>query len=188
MGKESDLYNPYNTKTLGGDTRLDLATYENVQDSINVEKVNRQLLELTDLIGRVTNNRSNSGVIPETGVLRTESITASGYDNSVICMSPNEGEVLRLTGLSSTADTAPSSSITYLFVLKDRNAADTSFDAAIYLDSQASASTSVPFFGISTFLTNSAFEIAYPFQLLAYANAMQGTSSISVKTGTVRVR
>ena len=188
MGKESDLYNPYNTKTLGGDTRLDLATYENVQDSINVEKVNRKLLELTDLIGRVTNNRSSSGVIPGTGSIGTETITAADYANGVNCMSPNEGEVLRLTGISTTANTAPSASISYLFVLRDRNAAGTSFDDAIYLDSQASGSTSVPFFGISTFLTNSTFEIAYPFQLVVYVTDMKGTSSIKIKTGTVRVR
>ena len=57
MGKESELYDPYNTKTIGGDLRLDVDTYENVQDQIHLESVNLKLLELTDLVGRVTNNR-----------------------------------------------------------------------------------------------------------------------------------
>jgi hypothetical protein len=39
MGKESDLYDPLNTKTLGGDLRLDVDTYENVQDNIHLEGV-----------------------------------------------------------------------------------------------------------------------------------------------------
>jgi hypothetical protein len=99
MGKESDLYNPYNTKTLGGDTRLDVSTYENVQDSINVEKVNRQLLELTDLIGRVTNNRSNSGPIPNTSINVTGSTGSSGSGNDVELYQPAKGEVWAIQGL-----------------------------------------------------------------------------------------
>ena len=187
MGKESDLYDPFNTKTIGGDLRLDVDTYDNVQDNIHLEGVNRKLLELTDLIGRVTNNRSNSGVIPETGNIRTESITSAAYSNRVIAMSPKIGEVLRLTGVSAATDSTPSSSISYFMMLKDRNDGGT-FDEAIYLDSQSSASTNVPFFGISTFLTQSVIEIAYPFQLCVYTNDMQGTSSIAIKTATVRVR
>ena len=187
MGKESDLYDPFNTKTVGGDLRLNVDTYDNVQDNIHVERVNRKLLELTDLIGRVTNNRSDSGVIPETGNIRTAAITSAGYSDRVLAISPKIGEVQRLTGLSATADSTPSSTITYFIMLKDRNDGGT-FDEAVYLDSQASASTNVPFFGISTFLTQSVIEIAYPFQLVVYTNDMQGTSSISIKTATVRVR
>lgn len=97
MGKESDLYDPWNTKTLGGDLRLDVETYENVQDNVHLERVNRQLLELTDLIGRVTNNRSTSGPIPDTQfVLETSGITNSHQT----VYQPEVGQVYQLVAAS----------------------------------------------------------------------------------------
>ena len=96
MGKESDLYDPLNTKTIGGDLRLDADTYENVQDNIHLESVNRKLLELTDLIGRVTNNRSSSGPIPDTQKIVQKTYTSTSDD--AIFFRPNIGEVWQLVG------------------------------------------------------------------------------------------
>ena len=91
MGKESDLYDPLNTKTLGGDLRLDVDTYENVQDNIHLEGVNRKLLELTDLIGRVTNNRSSSGPIPDQQQLIEVTSTVAG--SPITFFTPEIGQV-----------------------------------------------------------------------------------------------
>ena len=104
MNKESDLYDPLNTKTLGGDLRLDVETYENVQDNIHVQGINRKLLELTDLIGRVTNNRSSSGPIPgtmkivETEIAYSETGAATGYKTMFV---PQSGEVWQFIAASS---------------------------------------------------------------------------------------
>jgi hypothetical protein len=102
MGKESDLYDPLNTKTIGGDLRLDVDTYENVQDNIHLEGVNRKLLELTDLIGRVTNNRSSSGPIPGTVELIAQTFDSVGYK---IYKSPASGEVWQVMGVSVASTT-----------------------------------------------------------------------------------
>ena len=96
MGKESDLYDPYNTKTIGGDLRLDVDTYENVQDQIHLESVNRKLLELTDLIGRVTNNRSTSGPIPGTQKIIQTTYTSTGDDATFF--QPDPGQVWQIVG------------------------------------------------------------------------------------------
>jgi hypothetical protein len=99
MGKESELYDPYNTKTLGGTTKLDVETYENVQNSIHLERTNRKLLELTDLIGRVANTRSSSGPLPGTQILLdTDSITNS----EITVYKPEIGEVYQLVAASIT--------------------------------------------------------------------------------------
>ena len=99
MGKESELYDPYNTKTLGGTNKLDVETYENVQNSIHLERTNRKLLELTDLIGRVANTRSNSGPLPGTQILLdTDSITNS----EITVYKPEIGEVYQLVAASIT--------------------------------------------------------------------------------------
>ena len=100
MGKESDLYDPLNTKTICGDLRLDVGTYENVQDNIHLEGVNRKLLELTDLIGRVTNNRSSSGPIPNTGKLVYHSQTTNTQDT---VFQPEPGQVWVVMGADASS-------------------------------------------------------------------------------------
>ena len=104
MGKESELYDQYNTKTLGGTNKLEVETYENVQNNIHLERTNRKLLELTDLIGRVANTRSSSGPLPGTQILLdTDSITNS----EITVYKPEIGEVYQLVAASiSTLDGA----------------------------------------------------------------------------------
>jgi hypothetical protein len=117
MSRESDLYDPLNTKTIGGDLRLDVDTYENVQDNIHVEGVNRKLLELTDLIGRVTNNRSDSGPIPGTAVVEEIQVTTSG--TKVVGFLPNAGEVYQLYAFCVADMTGRSGSCVHEVFLRD---------------------------------------------------------------------
>ena len=118
MGKESELYDPYNTKTLGGTNKLDVETYENVQNNIHLEKTNRKLLELTDLIGRVTNNRSSSGPIPNTGQVTNLQVTGSG-DDTYTLLQPGQGEVWEIQGGS--AKTTNVVSVRYRIQIHDNN-------------------------------------------------------------------
>lgn len=124
MGKESDLYDPLNTKTLGGELRLDVDTYENIQDNIHLEGVNRKLLELTDLIGRVTNNRSTSGPIPKTSEVLSATTDTSG--DIVIAKRANPGEVWQLMGAVSTSGSGLSGTVYIEVKIRDRTNAKTS--------------------------------------------------------------
>ena len=119
MGKESELYDPYNTKTLGGTTKLDVETYENVQNSIHLERTNRKLLELTDLIGKVTNTRSSSGPLPGTGKIEKTNFTAA--TQSKIVASAQAGEVWQVMGACANRVAA---SGTFTFVLAFTNGVD----------------------------------------------------------------
>ena len=116
MGKESELYDPYNTKTLGGTTKLDVETYENVQNNIHLERTNRKLLELTDLIGRVTNTRSSSGPIPSTHkIASTGAVTSS---TNTVLFRPDPGQVWVCTGVQQDSS-AGSGSVTAVLMYYD---------------------------------------------------------------------
>ena len=181
MGKESDLYNPYNTKTLGGDTRLDLSTYENVQDSINVEKVNRKLLELTDLIGRVTNNRSSSGPIPDSGVIESATITGSGSGGKQSLVTAKKGQVVDICAMDATWNTSPGATVTFGFYVHNDET-----DVEILMGTAASSSTN-PGLDVNDFL-NAPFYLTYPFSLRATVSTMGSASSVVMNTYHVRVR
>ena len=138
MAKESDLYYPFNTKTLGGDLRLDVDTYENVQDNIHLESVNRKLLELTDLIGRVTNNRSNSG--PIVGTPKAIAVANTGDTSGLTVFEPTSGEVWELDTASVTHSGGAGSSIrTRLLLIDSTNGGE------VEIGDESVASNTVPF-------------------------------------------
>lgn len=99
----------WNTKTVGGDARLNLDNYELISDNINLQKTNFSALEVVDLIGRVTNNRSNSGPIPNTGTTAYFQATNSGTKYNIFA--PGVGEVW-LLGPCSFQLSGPSGSVT----------------------------------------------------------------------------
>ena len=137
MGKESDLYDQYNTKTLGGDLRLDVDTYENVQDNIHLESVNRKLLELTDLIGRVTNNRSSSGPIPSTQILISSTVTGTG---PTVVLRPKRGEVWQYVAGSQRGATNPSGNVTTELEIYDED----NDEKVLFLDQSSSSTSDFP--------------------------------------------
>ena len=170
MGKESDLYDPYNTKTIGGDLRLDVDTYENVQDQIHIESVNRRLLELTDLIGRVTNNRSSSGPIPNTQTVEKVTLTTSGNKNVFV---PNNGEVWQLSAAGSSAGYT---GLTFLILkIQDTNSGD-----SVEIASQTSYNTE--------FTLNEPIYIGYPCKLLIRAGGTGTGGSTDITAAVIRVR
>jgi len=178
------IWDQLNTKTIGDKPSVDIQKQSN---PVHLQDDNRQ--ELTDI--KLINDatfRSSSDIIPDSGNLDTQTITDNGYDNRVVIMSPEKGEVLRLIGVNATTTGSPTASITYFFFLQDRTIDNSSSTAALYLDSQSTSSSNVPLMGTSTFLTTAQYEIAYPFQLTLYVSAMNGTTSIAAKTATVRVK
>lgn len=170
MGKESDLYDQYNTKTIGGDLRLDVETYENVQDHIHVESVNRKLLELTDLIGRVTNNRSSSGPIPNTQTVVKVNLTDAGSRNVFV---PNDGEVWQLSAAGSSSGYTGLSFLILKIV-------DTITNDSVEIASQTSYNTE--------FTLNEPIYIGYPCKLLIQAGGTGTGGSTDVTAAVIRVR
>lgn len=170
MAKESTLYDPYNTKTIGGDLRLDVETYENVQDQIHIESVNRKLLELTDLIGRVTNNRSSSGPIPNTQTVVKTNLTDATNKNVFV---PNDGEVWQL---SAAASSAGYTGLSFL-ILK---IVDTITNDSVEIASQTSYNTE--------FTLNEPIYIGYPCKLLIQAGGTGTGGSTDITAAVIRVR
>ncbi len=81
----------WNTKTTGGSNKLTLSDFELIQDPIHLENKNYSALEVVDLIGRITNNRSSSGPIPNT--VQVTKTVASNSGTKYIAFTPPEGTV-----------------------------------------------------------------------------------------------
>jgi len=98
----TDILEQWNTKTAGGSDKLEIADFELIQDNIHLMKNNYSALEIVDLIGRITNNRSSSGPIAGTvdviNFLATTSGSAVGKDEDGFYSNP--GEVWKIFGPS----------------------------------------------------------------------------------------
>ena len=171
MGKESDLYDPYNTKTLGGELRLDVDTYENVQDNIHLEGVNRKLLELTDLIGRVTNNRSSSGPIPETHKNVSVTDTSTSGNQLGIAFSPDPGQVWQLVG----AATGTLNASRMELALQDR-----ATDTYVEIGAETSAATQFDPTGI--------VPVYITYEVPLYYFTVSQTGNCTINVSVIRVR
>jgi len=177
MSKESDLYDPFNTKTLGGEGRLDVSTYENIQDPIHLERVNRKLLELTDLIGRVTNNRSSSGPIPGQQSIVETDISQSNIYTTVF--TPNIGEVWQFQAFNSRGAAGASGTITYELDFYNPNTTD----RLLIIDASSSSSSDFPLIESGNF---SPLYLTHPFVCRVRVEGTFTTSLVS--TGFYRVR
>ncbi len=73
------VYNQLNTKTVGApeastgltgdqapDTIIEVGDFDKIRNQINIQKQNKQALEVLNEIGRITNMQSQSGPIPNT--------------------------------------------------------------------------------------------------------------------------
>jgi hypothetical protein len=178
MSKESNLYDPFNTKTIGGDLRLDVDTFENVQDNIHIEGVNRKLLELTDLVGRITNNRSNSGPIPKTVTLEAQTFTSQGYRDY---FTPATGEVWQIMGVS----VASSSGLSGSGVIEVDITNNTTSNRLIIADFNFTSSSDFPV--IETSIGGAVFYVDENHRVRIRAEGTF-TSINSVTLGLVRVR
>lgn len=94
---KKDLYDQWNTQTLGGSTKLSVDNFDLIQDGVHVEAPNEPSLELVNLVGQATNTQSQSGPMPDTG--RIEELVSESSGIQTI-FRPDAGEVYQLTGVS----------------------------------------------------------------------------------------
>ena len=88
------ILDQWNTKTAGGSNRLSVSDFDLIQDPIHLEGKNYTALELVDLIGRITNNRSSSGPIPDTSQIA--GVTGADSNQTVTVFTGVVGEVWEL--------------------------------------------------------------------------------------------
>ena len=92
-----ELFAQWNTKTLGGSTKLGVSDYELITDGVHVEVDNLAALEAKNTVGQATNLQSQSGPIPDTQfVLETDGITNSHKT----VYQPDAGQVYQLVAAS----------------------------------------------------------------------------------------
>jgi len=99
---KKDLFDQWNTKTLGGSTKLSVDNFDLIQDPVHVEAANEPSLELVNLVGQATNTQSHSGplgqtLIVETELTYTEVGAATGYK---LHHRPAPGEIWQLIAVS----------------------------------------------------------------------------------------
>jgi len=99
----------WNTKTTGGSNKLSISDFDLIQDPIHLESKNYSALEVVDLIGRITHNRSASGPIPKTSQIKVASCDTSG--DIVTAFQPGIGEVWQVVGAIGTAGSGTSGTI-----------------------------------------------------------------------------
>lgn len=178
----ADIWDNLNTKTI---SELPSEDIQRQSNPIHLEKRNRELLADVNLINQAT--LRDGRVMPDTNAFTTTTITDNGYGDGIVIMAPEKGQVLSLQAIGITANTAPSSSVTYYLFLQDRTLTNTSSSTAIYLDSVSSTSSNVPFSG--TVVPDwRGLQVTYPMQLFMYVNNMHGVTTFTPKVAHYRVR
>jgi len=166
----------WNTKTVGGTGRLDTDNFELISDNINLQETNYDALKLVDLIGRITNNRSSSGPIPDTQIsVETQVASSAGYTT---VFTPDQGEVWQFIAGCCNTTTNPTTSVT-----TELDIYDTVNDRRIlFVDIASSSSSDYP-------LVETNFPpiyISYPFVL---RQRVEGSFDLATRTYTlIRVR
>ncbi len=94
---KKNLFDQWNTKTLGGSTKLSLDNFELIQDPLHVEAPNEDALKLVNLVGQATNTQSQSGAMPDTGRIEELISESSGIQT---IFRPDAGEVWQMTAAS----------------------------------------------------------------------------------------
>ena len=92
-----DLFSQWNTKTVGGISKLGIDDYSLIQDPGHLEFANAKDIDAINAVGQATNLQSQSGPIPDTQfVLETDGITNSHKT----VYQPDAGQVYQLVAAS----------------------------------------------------------------------------------------
>jgi hypothetical protein len=128
----------WNTKTAGGSGKLSVSDFELIQDPIHIQERNYSALEIIDLIGRITNNRSDSG--PIVGTPKSIAVANTGDTSGLTVFAPGQGEVWELDAASVTHSGGAGSSIrTRLLLIDSTNGGE------VEIGDESVASNTVPF-------------------------------------------
>jgi hypothetical protein len=130
----SKILDQWNTKTTGGSNRLTVEDFELIQDPIHLEGKNYTALELVDLIGRVTSNRSDSGPIPGGQTVISSTVTGTG---PTVVLRPERNEVWQFICASQQGAINPVGNVTTELEIYDETA-----DVKVLFLDQSSSSTS----------------------------------------------
>ena len=84
-----DLFSQWNTKTLGGSSKLGVSDYELITDGVHVEVDNLEALEAKNTVGQATNLQSQSGPIVGTQQIIQTTYTSTGDEADFF--KPTEG-------------------------------------------------------------------------------------------------
>ncbi len=168
----------WNTKTTGGSNKLAVTDFELIQDPIHLESKNYSALEIVDLIGRITNNRSDSGPIPATTSidLGDAAITASG--GTTTWTYQPVGEVHQIMGFSYVASNMGGASMSMQLYLDDGS-------NTVLLGEKSTTDAADNFGDIDW--TSVYLDEKVQLKLTIYAT-FPGSGSIQPKLATVRVR
>ena len=113
-----ELFAQWNTKTLGGSTKLGVSDYELITDGVHVEVDNLAALEAKNTVGQATNLQSQSGPIPGTFAINQIVADTSGSKAGNLKIA-SAGEVWQLYGFCVAAMTGRSGSCTHEVFLRD---------------------------------------------------------------------
>ena len=130
----TDIIEQWNTKTTGGTSRLSVGDFELIQDNIHLQKANYSALEIVDLIGRITSNRSDSGPIPGGQTVISSTVTGTG---PTVVLRPERNEVWQFICASQQGATNPAGNVTTELEIYDEDA-----DVKVLFLDQSSSSTS----------------------------------------------
>jgi len=90
---KKELFDQWNTKTLGGTTKLTPENFDLIQDPVHVEAPNESSLELVNLVGQATNTQSQSGPISGGGKYVEVAVSGTGH---ILIFQPDPGQVFVL--------------------------------------------------------------------------------------------
>jgi len=99
------LFDQWNTKTLGGSNKLSKSDFDLIQDGVHVQEINKDALELVNLVGQATNTQSQSGPIGG-----TQHVYAHSYTDGALAeiFAPGIDEVYQLVAIQNTFRTGQS--------------------------------------------------------------------------------
>jgi hypothetical protein len=170
-----ELFAQWNTKTLGGSTKLGVSDYELITDGVHVEVDNLAALEAKNTVGQATNLQSQSGPIPGTQTVITSTVTDTG---AVVLFTPEIGEVWQYVAGCRTGTTNPSGNVTTELDIYDA----TNDVKVIFLDQSSSSTSDFPY----TETNFAPTYISYPFVFRANT---EGTFDSTTSNYTlIRVR
>ena len=171
------LFAQWNTKTLGGSSKLGVSDYELITDGVHVEVDNLAALEAKNTVGQATNLQSQSGPIANTAqIIHFDQDTGSSY---YTVFTPGIGEVWQFIGASVGGGSGLSGTLTHEIDLYDAD----STDRLLLIDYGATSSSDYPIFETNT---NNPILVGYPLRMRVRS---EGTfTSIAYSFGFIRVR
>jgi hypothetical protein len=117
-----DLFSQWNTKTVGGSSKLGIDDYSLIQDPVHLEFANAKDIDAINAVGQATNLQSQSGPIPGTLQVIQQDYSEAG---TASIFTPSAGEVWLYLGSSRASATITSGSITYRILIQDNTSTET---------------------------------------------------------------